>query len=93
MPKVTVGKKYSKAFTEEDVEKALQAIKNGMGKKTAANKFNIPRAIFQFRLSNLFVKSRPGPDTVLTDAEEKEVVKWIISACRKGFPRREERTS
>lgn len=90
MPKVTVGKKYSKAYTEEDVEKALQAIKNGMGKKTAANKFNIPRATLQFRLSNLFVKSQPGPDTVLTGAEEKEIVKWIISACRKGFPRRKE---
>ncbi|KAF9420546.1 hypothetical protein HW555_003296 [Spodoptera exigua] len=85
MPKVTVGKKYSKAYTEEDVDKALQAIKNGMGKKTAVNKFNIPRATLQFRLSNLFVKTRPGPDTVLTDAEEKEVVKWIISGLAKVY--------
>lgn len=84
------GKKKTKTYTEEDVEKALQAIKNGMGKKTAANKFNIPRATLQFRLTNQFVKSRPGPDTVLSSAEEQEIVKWIIAACCKGFPRRKE---
>lgn len=90
MPKVTVGKQYSKQYTEDDVQKALQAIQNGMGKKTASNKFNIPRATLQFRLSNLFVKTRPGPDTVLSNPEETEIVKWIITASRKGFPRRKE---
>lgn len=41
-----------------------------MGKKTAANKFNIPRATLQLRISTQFVKSRPAPDTVLSNAED-----------------------
>lgn len=66
---------YTKAYAENDVEKALQAIKNGMVKETAAKKCNIPRATLRFRLqSDQFVKSRPGPDTVLSSAEEQEIV-------------------
>lgn len=90
MPKVQSGKKYSKAYSEASLEKALEAIKNGMGKKTAARTYNIPRATLQFRLSKEFVKSRPGPDTVLSSQEESDLAKWIVESSRKGFPRRKE---
>lgn len=90
MPKVKEGKIYSKGYSESELDKALEAIKNGMGKLTAAKKFNIPRATLQFRLSKEFVKSRPGPDTVLSSQEENQLVQWIIESCRKGFPRRKE---
>lgn len=44
-----------------------------MPKKAAATKFAVPRATIQFRLSSL-VKSKPGPNTVLTEDEEKVLV-------------------
>lgn len=90
MPKVTPGKKYCKGYREEDLKKAIQAVSNGMPKKTAAVKHNVPRATLQFRLSNKFIKCRPGPSTVLTEEEETMLVNWLITSSRKGFPRRRE---
>lgn len=58
--------------------RSRKAVKIGMGKKTAARKFSIPRATLQFRLSQNLVKSRPGPGTVLSSQEESQLVNWII---------------
>ncbi|KAH9642696.1 hypothetical protein HF086_014393 [Spodoptera exigua] len=77
MPKVKEGKRYSKGYSESELDKALEAIKNGMGKLTAAKKFNIPRATLQFRLSKEFVKSRPSPDTVLSSQEENQLIEQL----------------
>ncbi|CAH2090565.1 unnamed protein product [Euphydryas editha] len=89
MPKTRRGAAfYSKKYTEEDILKAIEEVQNGMPKKAAATKFGVPRATIQFRLSSLFVKSKPGPNTVLTEDEEKVLVDWIITCCKKGFPRR-----
>ncbi|KAJ0169285.1 hypothetical protein K1T71_015169 [Dendrolimus kikuchii] len=90
MPKVSKGGSYTKKYTEEDIIKAIEAVRNGMPKKTASTKFGVPRPTLQFRLSSQFVKSRPGPTTILTEDEEKTLVEWIITCSRKGFPRRKE---
>lgn len=90
MPKTTEGKKYSKSYTENDLLKALTAIESGMPKREASKLFHIPRATIQFRLSNKFVKSSPGPPTILTSQEESILVDWIKECHRKGFPRRKD---
>ncbi|KAF9417166.1 hypothetical protein HW555_005677 [Spodoptera exigua] len=90
MPKVREGGSYAKNYTEEDIVKAIEAVRNGMPKKTASTKFGVPRPTLQFRLSSQYVKSRPGPTTILTEDEEKIIVEWIITCSRKGFPRRKE---
>ncbi|XP_050552311.1 uncharacterized protein LOC118281061 [Spodoptera frugiperda] len=90
MPKVKEGCNYSKKYTEEDIIKAIAAVNNGMPKKTAALKFGVPRPTLQFRLCSKFIKSRPGPTTILTEEEEKTLVEWVISSSRKGFPKRKE---
>ncbi|CAK1591597.1 unnamed protein product [Parnassius mnemosyne] len=77
MPKVCEGGTYLDKYTEEDIVKAIEAIRNGMPKKTAAKKFGVPRPTLQFRLSSQFVKPRPGPTTVLTEDEENILVEWI----------------
>jgi len=88
MPKVKSAKTYYKRYSDADLEKALECIQ--LGKREAARKFRIPRATLQFRLSNDFVKSRPGPQTVLSSQEEGQLVKWIMESSRKGFPKRKE---
>lgn len=37
-----------------------------------------------------FIKSRPGRTTVLTEAEEKILVEWIVTSSRKGFSQMKE---
>lgn len=91
MPKISkevLG--YEKKYTEEDIEGALIAIKNGMSKKKASKIFGVPRATIIFRLSNKFVKSSHGPNPVLSRNEEETLVSWVISCQNKGFPRRQE---
>lgn len=48
----------------------------------------MPRSTLQFRLSAKFSKSSMGPAPVLSEDEEKLLVKWIVTRARKGFPQR-----
>lgn len=88
MPGTKKGVNYTKKYDEETVKKAVEAIKEGMSKKMASKKFGVPRSTLQFRLSDKFVKIRPGPTTVLSEEEEDVLVKWIKECSNKGFPQR-----
>lgn len=90
MPKTSDNVSYIKKYTEEKLEKAIEAVKRGIPKREACRQFNIPRATLQFRLSNKFVKRSHGPMPILTFEEESILVKWIQECHRKGFPRRQE---
>jgi hypothetical protein len=59
-----------------------------MAKTAAAKKYTIPRLTLQFRLSSKFSKSSIGLPPVLSEDEEKVLVKWIIDCSRKRFPQR-----
>ncbi|XP_055906110.1 uncharacterized protein LOC129941489 [Eupeodes corollae] len=61
-----------------------------MTKKAASKNYKIPRSTLQFRLSSKFIKTRPGPATVLTDEEEASIVEWLKVSQEKGFPKRKE---
>jgi hypothetical protein len=85
MPKKT----YS--YSHEKLAAAIEAVNNGMSKKGAASKFNIPRSITQFRLKNSeIVHFLYGPAPVLADKEEHLLVQWIFECTKKGFPQRKE---
>lgn len=87
MPKVAEGAKYTKKYSEKDVQSALEAIEGGMGQRAAAIKFNVPRSTLQFRQSNKFhEKITHGPRPILTLEEEDLLEKWITSSQKKGFP-------
>lgn len=91
MPKVNKGGKYIKKFSEEDVAKALEAIQNGMSERKAAETFNVHRSTIQFRRSTKFNnKTTFGPAPVLSNDEENQLEKWIITCHKKGFPVRDE---
>lgn len=88
MPKVKKNITYNKGYNEEDVQKALEAIRSGSSKKAAAKKYGVPRSTLQFRLGPNFTKIEVGRSTFLTKDEEDSLVKWLIDSHRKGFPRR-----
>lgn len=78
-------------FSEENIQNAENAVVNGkISKKSAAKLFNIPRSTLQFRLSESYKKSRPGPITILTKVEENQIVEWVVESCKRGFPKRKE---
>ena len=59
-----------KNYKEKDLSDGVEAVKNGMAFKSAARKFNVPRATIQFRCSNKFTKATRGPPPILTEEEE-----------------------
>ena len=83
MPKVKEGVQYKKNYSEDSLLNALQAVKNGMPKRTACKRFGVPRATLQFRLSEKFRKVSHGPSTILTVEEEATLVSWINECQRK----------
>lgn len=60
---------------------------NGVCKYRAAKKFGIPRSTLIRKLSGKGSLDRKmGPQTILTEAEEKTLEEWLLATCRKGFP-------
>ncbi|KAF2885915.1 hypothetical protein ILUMI_20258 [Ignelater luminosus] len=79
MPKTKEPSLYRKTYTEANITHALDAINHGMSKRKSAAVFNIPRSTLQFCLSENFVKSKHGPNPVLSVAEENTLVDWILN--------------
>lgn len=79
------------SYDECQLQKVLGEVRAGkISKKSAAKIYSIPRSTIQFRLGPKFTKIRPGPSTVLTEAEELAIVDWVKVSQRKGFPKRKE---
>lgn len=90
MPKVKKDSSYTKKYSEKNVQEAIAAVQNGTSKHKAALLCGVPRSTLQFRLSDKFVKTEPGPAPILGYNAEKDLVNWIKVCSEKGFPRRKE---
>lgn len=45
----------------------------------------MPRFILQAKIKGTYVNKKPGQATVLSIEEEKELVQWIVTSCKRGF--------
>lgn len=87
MPKVKTNKAYEKSYSEDDVLRALESIRNGMSQRKATQEFGVPRSTLQFRVSDKFRnKTSHGPNPVLSPDEESRIEEWISVCQRNGFP-------
>lgn len=79
-----------KIYTEDELQLALERIRNGMSIHQASKMYNIPRGTIQNRLHNRVKKNITGPPSILNLNEELAIVQWLISNHEKGFPRRKQ---
>lgn len=63
---------------------ALNAINNGQSIRAAARQFLVSYSALQRHLSGNYAPK--GRCTVLTAAEEKQIVQWILDVSKQGFP-------
>lgn len=86
MPTPTRPKK--KKYTNEDVEKAIDAVRrNGMSVNAAAKSFGIPQSTLQDKISGKYaVQAKVGRPSVLMPEEENILVHWVINLAKLGFP-------
>nr|XP_023025875.1 uncharacterized protein LOC111513886 [Leptinotarsa decemlineata] len=80
------AKKYCK-YSQDNLLSALEAIKHGMPRATAAKKFNVPRTTLIGKIDGRYPEiCQSGASTVLTSEEENILVQWILNMARMGFP-------
>ena len=61
-------------------------MKEGFSVRAARHNFGVPRSTLQDKLKNPDSNSKPGPSTVLSEEEEKEICNWIKYRAEAGFP-------
>lgn len=71
--------------TEQDMSLALQDVRTKkLSIRKAAERYKIPyTCIVRRQAENSCLK---GPQTVLTEKEEKDIVEWLIWVSTRGFP-------
>ncbi|CAG8749608.1 8775_t:CDS:1 [Racocetra fulgida] len=83
--------KKDKTTRNNAIEKALKAIKNSSNNPTApsvrsiARKFDIPESTLRRVIRNNGPLKCPGPNKVLTDHEEKQLVGYCLNMQRLDF--------
>lgn len=81
------GKKCPRLrYSKETLKEAIAAIKAGMPINTASNKYQIPRSTLHNKKTAKYADKRPGPETILTTAEELSLVQWISNCSKQNMP-------
>jgi hypothetical protein len=74
-------------YSQEDLTRALNAIKNGTPCATASKLYKIPRTTLIGKIKGIYPEEcRSGAPSVLTANEENILSEWIINMGRMGFP-------
>jgi len=76
-------------YTELDVQKAISAVKKRQYSsiRTAAAAFNIPNTMLRNRMSGRNSRATAHEsEQLLSNVEEKTLVRWITRLTRTGFP-------
>ncbi|KAJ8941189.1 hypothetical protein NQ318_008648 [Aromia moschata] len=81
----TPGSKPYANFTKENMEKAVDAVREGISQRAAAIKFNVPWISLLRRVGGKHTKP-VGHPTVLSQAEEETIAKTLGVVAKWGFP-------
>lgn len=79
------NKKRAK-WTEEQLVDAMNAVRNGMPPYRAANMYNIPRRTLRNHLESGSIKKKLGRHPILSEGQERELVRRIVRLCDVGMP-------
>ena len=67
-------------YTEEDLQRALNAIANGMGQRIAAREYGIPRSTIQLRINGSISRQEAHiPQQRLSEVQEQHLTKWVLA--------------
>lgn len=74
-------------YTNEDLQNALAAVKNGMKVFAAAKSYNIPDQTLRDKISGKSLSERraSGMKSILSSDIEKKLVLWLTQCARQGF--------
>ncbi|XP_063215801.1 uncharacterized protein LOC134527237 [Bacillus rossius redtenbacheri] len=74
-------------YEPHQMEEALQAVKDGMSIKQAAERHGVPRNTLSDKVKGKTpIGRKMGPESWLKKEEESMLVQWALSLCKAGFP-------
>lgn len=73
-------------YSREVMEKALEDVKSGMPINKASRLHGVPRSSLHSKVTNKYRSNKPGPNPVLGEAEEEQIVKWVLRMASLGLP-------
>lgn len=74
-------------YSNDQLLKAIEAVKNGLTQFAAAKMYGVPRSTLHNKISGKsLVGKKSGPGTVLSTKEEQCIEKWVICLAERGFP-------
>lgn len=86
-----ITKRQFHNYTEDALSNALIKIReHNWPIRKASREYGVPRGTLQDRIHGRVVEKprKMGPDTVLSLAEENELVKWLVDLAKCGFPQK-----
>lgn len=81
-------RKTASTWTEDDMQKAIEAFRQGRSQRHAADFFGVPHSCLQRRLQggqDIPTRTKGG-QTIFTKDQEKELVSRILKLSARGFP-------
>jgi len=67
-------------YTEEDMQRALNAVANSMSQKKAGLEYGVPRATIQSRINGHISRQEAHiPQQRLSTVQEEHLVKWVLT--------------
>jgi len=67
-------------YTEEDVQRALNAVANGMSQKKAGLEFGVPRSTLQHRINGTLSRQEAHkPQQRLSIVQEDRLTQWVLT--------------
>jgi hypothetical protein len=84
--KVETKRKYTKC-DPQNLELAVQAVKEGMSYRSACESFQVPQTTLYNRIKGKPARKKGSLKTVFTQEEEAAICDWIFINSEHGFPR------
>lgn len=66
--------KHRMNYSREQMEKAVEEVKNGMTCSDASKKYGVPRVTLLYKVKGKFKDKKCGRESYLTSEEEKHIV-------------------
>lgn len=73
-------------YNRECLFSAINMVKHGDSIAASSRRYNVPESTIRAHIQGKYSDKKPGPNTILSEKEEENLVKWIFHCAEQGFP-------
>ena len=73
-------------YSRTNLVDAVNDVREGESIASTSRTYGVPESTIRARVQGKYADKKPGPQTILTEKEESDLVEWIFKSARDGFP-------